>query len=535
MDGNTDHRQDIHIYRHIHRGLSSNFQNVDLQCIYMPYVLNEKDRTNFLYALSDRQAAVTDLPWKMNSPAHFIDIASFNDFLRRFFTDDRPGDREMYIDPDITVSVSEDILQNTALKKYHPAASSSLAGRIRNFSEKIHAHQIGSGIASAVGVFAGSVLIEFLMRILSGYSVFQAIDFRNIYIIFAALLGGFSAGTWAAFFESLLLIIGYRQQHITFMMIFYSIDHMLPILFYFFLGTAIGYRQNRSERLIDFAQHERDAVSEQYEVLTDLYSQAVSKKTEYRNDLLNSRNGFGKIFNAVNQLQSTEPGRIMADAIPVMEDLLSNRTISIYSVFASDPDYARLQVASRDILNKVPRSINMYVSPILQGGRLIALINIREADFSETSLYYQNLLSIISKLIGNFIATAMSYQQAISDKNFVEGTGIYSREALARRLDLIVGMQKEQISTYRMFVIYTEGRRLSDMDAFLRPLVRPLDFLGCIDPEHILLIAANTDDYGAKIIMKRLSAAGLKCQPYDDVEKLASEIKEGTEAGEESS
>ena len=345
-------------------------------------------------------------------------------------------------------------------------------------------------------------------------------------------------------------------------MIFYSIDHMLPILFYFFLGTAIGYRQNRSERLIDFAQHERDAVSEQYEVLTDLYSQAVSKKTEYRNDLLNSRNGFGKIFNAVNQLQSTEPGRIMADAIPVMEDLLSNRTISIYSVFASDPDYARLQVASRDILNKVPRSIKlsdktlltdslqkgevwfnrdlsegypMYVSPILQGGRLIALINIREADFSETSLYYQNLLSIISKLIGNFIATAMSYQQAISDKNFVEGTGIYSREALARRLDLIVGMQKEQISTYRMFVIYTDGRRLSDMDAFLRPLVRPLDFLGCIDPEHILLNAANTDDYGAKIIMKRLSAAGLKCQPYDDVEKLASEIKEGTEAGEESS
>lgn len=558
MDGNTDHRQDIHIYRHIHRGLSSNFQNVDLQCIYMPYVLNEKDRTNFLYALSDRQAAVTDLPWKMNSPAHFIDIASFNDFLRRFFTDDRPGDREMYIDPDITVSVSEDILQNTALKKYHPAASSSLAGRIRNFSEKIHAHQIGSGIASAVGVFVGSVLIEFLMRILSGYSVFQAIDFRNIYIIFAALLGGFSAGTWAAFFESLLLIIGYRQQHITFMMIVYSIDHMLPILFYFFLGTAIGYRQNRSERLIDFAQHERDAVSEQYEVLTDLYSQAVSKKTEYRNDLLNSRNGFGKIFNAVNQLQSTEPGRIMADAIPVMEDLLSNRTISIYSVFASDPDYARLQVASRDILNKVPRSIKlsdkplftdslqkgevwfnrdlaegypMYVSPILQGGRLIALINIREADFSETSLYYQNLLSIISKLIGNFIATAMSYQQAISDKNFVEGTGIYSREALARCLDLIVGMQKEQISTYRMFVIYTEGRRLSDMDAFLRPLVRPLDFLGCIDPEHILLIAANTDDYGAKIIMKRLSAAGLKCQPYGDVESWLPRSKKGRKPG----
>lgn len=163
----------IHFFR--------DFQNVELQCIYMPYVLNEKDRTNFLYALSNHRASVSDLPWEMNSPAHFIDISSFNDFLRRFFTDDRPGDREMYIDPDFTVSVSDDILQNTALKKYHPAESSSLVGRLRKINEKIHAHEIGSRIASAVGVFAGSVLIEFLMRILSGYSVFQTIDFRNIY------------------------------------------------------------------------------------------------------------------------------------------------------------------------------------------------------------------------------------------------------------------------------------------------------------------------------------------------------------------
>ena len=528
----------------------------------MPYVLNEKDRTNFLYALSDRQAAVTDLPWKMNSPAHFIDIASFNDFLRRFFTDDRPGDREMYIDPDITVSVSEDILQNTALKKYHPAASSSLAGRIRNFSEKIHAHQIGSGIASAVGVFAGSVLIEFLMRILSGYSVFQAIDFRNIYIIFAALLGGFSAGTWAAFFESLLLIIGYRQQHITFMMIFYSIDHMLPILFYFFLGTAIGYRQNRSERLIDFAQHERDAVSEQYEVLTDLYSQAVSKKTEYRNDLLNSRNGFGKIFNAVNQLQSTEPGRIMADAIPVMEDLLSNRTISIYSVFASDPDYARLQVASRDILNKVPRSIKlsdktlltdslqkgevwfnrdlsegypMYVSPILQGGRLIALINIREADFSETSLYYQNLLSIISKLIGNFIATAMSYQQAISDKNFVEGTG-YLQQGSPGPLPGPHRRHAEGTDFHLPYVCHLHGRQTAfrygclspppgappGLSRLYRPGTHPAD---CGKYRRL-----RGKDHHETAFRRRAQVPALWRRG-----KLASEIKEGTEAGEESS
>ena len=301
----------------------------------------------------------------MNSAAHFIDISTFNEFFRNFFADDRTGEREMYIEPDFTVTVSDDILNNVNLKKYHPEETGSVVVRIRNILEKISEHKIMSRVGSAAGIFAGSFLIEILMNVLSSYAVFQTIDFRIIYIIFAALLGGFSSGTLAGIFESLMLILSYRQKNITFMMVFYSVDHMLPILFYLFLGTAVGYRQDRGQRLIDFSEHERDASLEQYDVLSKLYAQAIEKKNEYRSDLLNSRNGFGKIFNAVNKLQSTEPDRIMADAIPVMEDLLSNKTISIYSIFASDPDYARLQVASKDIYGEAPRSIKLSSKPLI--------------------------------------------------------------------------------------------------------------------------------------------------------------------------
>lgn len=547
VDEKTDGKRALHFKElitmvHFFR----DFLSLKIQCLYMPYVLNASDEKNFLYLLADSMADIKNLPWEMNSSVHFIDVFTFTEFFRSFFADDSPGEREMYLDPDFTVSFSDDILNNVNLKKYHPEETSKTIVHIRKIVDKISKHKILSRVGSAAGIFAGSFLIEILMHVLSGYAVFQTIDFRIIYIIFAALFGGFSSGTLAGLFEALMLILSYRQEHITIMMIFYSVDHMLPILFYLFLGTAVGYRQDRGQRLIDFSEHEKDASLEQYDVLSKLYVQAIEKKNEYRNDLLNSRNGFGKIFNAVNKLQSTEPDRIMADAIPVMEDLLSNKSISIYSIFASDPDYARLQVASKDIYGEVPRSIKlsdkplisesmqkgevwfnrdmaggypMYVAPIVQDGSLIALIEIMKADFSETSLYYQNLLSIISKLIGNFIATAITYQRAIADKNYVQGTKIYSREALERRLSLIYGMQQEQISTYRIFEIFTEGRRLSDMDAFLRPLVRPLDFLGLIDDEHIMLIAANTDDYGATIILRRLSQAGLSCKSLEMPEK----------------
>ncbi len=60
--------------------------------------------------LADGRAEVKNLPCDMNSAAHFIDISTFNEFFRNFFADDRTGEREMYIEPDFTVTVSDDIL-----------------------------------------------------------------------------------------------------------------------------------------------------------------------------------------------------------------------------------------------------------------------------------------------------------------------------------------------------------------------------------------------------------------------------------------
>ena len=234
----------------------------------------------------------------------------------------------------------------------------------------------------------------------------------------------------------------------------------------------------------------------------------------------------------------------MAEANPVMEDLLENQSVSIYSVYDTDPDYARLQVASRSVYSDMPRSIQlsskpllseaaqkgevwfnrdlvegypMYVAPIVENGRLIALINLQNIDFQDTSLYYQNLLSIISRLIGNFIATAIRYQQAISDKTFVPGTQIYSREALEHRLGVIRTMEEDEISTYRMFIIFADGKPLAELDTILHPLIRPLDYIGAIDSSRLMLITANTDDYGETIILQRLSAAGVDIKRYADV------------------
>ncbi|MEE3393228.1 MAG: hypothetical protein VZR23_06025 [Lachnospiraceae bacterium] len=176
---------------------------------------------------------------------------------------------------------------------------------------------------------------------------------------------------------------------------------------------------------------------------------------------MNSRNGFGKIYAAVEKLSATEPDEVLADAIPVMEDLLDNHTISIYSVDLKKGSFARLRAASREIFSKMHGSIKLsdypemlntvsngniwfnhdmdpelpsYIAPVMDKNDITALIVVREARFSQTSLYYQNMLFIISRLFENSIVTAMQYQEAVREKNYIPGTEIDRSEILKKRM-----------------------------------------------------------------------------------------------------
>lgn len=369
--------------------------------------------------------------------------------------------------------------------------------------------------------------------------IVRSIDLRFIFILTAAFLGDGFTGFLAGLFESAFLLWQQLSANMTLPMIFYNPDNWAPLIFYILFGMTVGYFQNRQRLEIELAERERDFQIEQYQEQHALYLRVLQKKNEYRDNLQNSQNGFGKLYQAFMQLSSVEPEKILAESIPVMEDLLSNHTISIYSIFPSNPDSARLQVASRKILNKTPRSIRlsehpevfrnmpkdgsiwfnrkllkdepMYIAPIMNGQEMIAFIAIRDAEFSQTSLYYQNMLFVISRMIGSLIITATSYQSEIVNKNYFENTRILKPENLEKRLTLIRNMEEKEITTNRLIAIDTMGESMQEMDERIEPLIRPLDILGQMDAEHILLIAANTDDIGADIIIKRLTKAGLHC------------------------
>ena len=363
---------------------------------------------------------------------------------------------------------------------------------LTRFSKASGNHPVLTGLSSLVLLAGGAVLTEFLIRSFQSLPLLQSVDLRFIYIMVIALLGDGMTGFLAGAIECLLL---YRTMHAagvaTFSMLFYNPDNWSTYLLYILLGAGMGYLRSRQRQIQALTEKERDFERRQNFRQRTLYQQLLQKKNEYREDLQNSRTGFGKLYQAFTRLSSVEPARILAEAIPVMEDLLQNTTISIYSIFESNTDSARLQVASREIYNKIPRSIRlsehpgvkqtltenniwfnqdlipgepMYIAPIQQDDRLIAMICIRDADFTQTSMYYQNLLFVLSRLIGSLILTAISYQKQIYVQNYMEGTHILRKEVLHKRLDLMNKMKNENISGYRMLKISLDGRSLTEMD-----------------------------------------------------------------------
>lgn len=415
-------------------------EEIFVKKLYVPYIMNPADPDNFVGKLRNSESVFKDLPWKSGKEIGFTEIKPFLQFMRQALADESADAAEL------TMSAgSSEIVDKTMLKDPFFAPYGNTAGERRKKAENFLAKEkkerpVLSFLVSILIVVGGSLLVEWAVRFFGELSVFRYVDLRLLYIIVIALLGDTFLGGLAGVLEAALLLISRVGNGYTWYMVLYNPDNWVYYLIMILTGAGIGYLMANNQLEVSLAEKERDYQKEQNRKMRSFYRQLMDKKNEYREDLQNSRTGFGKLYEAFTRLSSVDPSHIMAESIPVIEDLLSNHTVSIYSVYENNPNSARLQVASRQVYDEKPRSVMldthaqlaetlrrdniwfnqellegepMYAAPIADQGRLIAFIQVDHADFNQTSLYYQNLLFVISRLIGGLIINALSYQKEI--------------------------------------------------------------------------------------------------------------------------
>ena len=404
--------------------------------------------------------------------------------------------------------------------------------------------RINGKIMMILELILGAFLVEVYNYYSGGSVQFRMIDVRLLFVVLMSLVYGTRIGGITAMLEIVSLLLAYYRQGTNGILLFYDPSNWIPFILLLVTAAVCGYIKQRKDEDIAFISDENKLLKEEKGFVNRLYEEAMEYKNQYKQDLIGSRDGFGRIFDVVQKLSTTVPEEIFAESIPVMEDVLDNRSIAIYTINDKGARFARLSVASEQISSNLKKSINLddyrpvidevskgeiwfnrdvkegfptYVAGIKSDGTLSVLIMIYHVEYIQISTYYTNLIRILSGLMENFIIKAWEYQKAVADKTYVEGTSITQHEYFVQQFNIQKEMADNKLTDFRLFRIMRENRTLTEIDEMLQTKIRNNDIVGLGSDNNIYLLASQVDDSSESIVLKRFQNMGLKCDVVESV------------------
>ncbi|MBO6240259.1 MAG: NAD(P)-dependent oxidoreductase [Butyrivibrio sp.] len=404
--------------------------------------------------------------------------------------------------------------------------------------------RINGKVMMVVELILGAFLVEVFNYYSNGSVQFRMIDARLLFVVLMSSVYGTGIGGITAFIEIVSLVAAYYRQGTNGILLFYDPSNWIPFILLMVAAAVCGYIKQSKDENLAFINDENKILKEEKNFVSRLYEEAMEYKNQYKQDLIGSRDGFGRIFDVVKKLSTTVPEEIFAESIPVMEEVLNNKSIAIYTINDKGARFARLNVASEQISNSLKKSINLddyrqvietvsdgeiwfnkdvkegfptYVAGIKSDGVLNVLIMIYHVEYIQISTYYTNLIRILSGLMENFIIKAWEYQKAVADKTYVSGTQIAKTEYFLQQYEIQKEMAENKLTDFRLFRIMRDNRSLSELDEMLQTKIRNNDIIGLGSDGNIYLLASQVDESSESIVLKRFTNMGLRCDIVENV------------------
>ena len=210
--------------------------------------------------------------------------------------------------------------------------------------------------------------------------------------------------------------------------------------------------------------------------MQEMYQETLQDKRQYKKQILGSRDSFGKIFDITRKLDVIQPQKLFMETIRVMEDVLENHTIVLYSL-DSWKRFGRMEMSSPEIRRKMPNSIRIEE--------------------------YQNAVETLEK------------GEVWRNRELLEGTHILKTEYFMERLKLFHSIKEQKIGLYALLQIENPEMTLEETDRILKNKIRENDILGISEDGQLYLILSQVDDAMLPIVIERLEKNGLHCRVID--------------------
>ncbi len=567
--------------------------NIDVKIVYSPYLMGVSNKNDYWCKILKQVENKEKVEIKSleDEKAYFLKTRDLAEFLSRLFDD-------WTIDEDRQIIFEELYLKSggrttygdikKAILQFYPGAQivfskSGIKGKIehgvdkaritygwyakedacwdfesyiRQFQEEYHQKpsfgqiireklKINRTLFIIIELIGGAIFVELYNYLSNGSVQFKMIDVRMLFVILMSLIYGTRIGALTAFIEIASLTLAYYFEGTNALVLFYDPGNWIAFILLLVAAAVCGYIKQKSDEDISFVNEANENLKSENAFIAQLYQEAMDYKNQYKADLIGSRDGFGRIFDVVKKLSTTVPEEIFAESIPVMEDVLNNKSIAIYTINDTNARFARLNVCSEQMNRILKKSINLddyrgvietlqendiwfnndvregfptYVTGIKNNGIITVLIMIYRVEYLQISTYYSNLIRILSGLMENFIIKAWEYQQAVAAKTYVEGTGIANTEYFVQQFTIQKEMMDNKLTSFRLIRIMREGRSLGEIDDMFQSKIRNNDLVGLGSDGNIYLLAAQVDESSEGIVLKRFRDMGLTC---DIVESIA--------------
>lgn len=378
------------------------------------------------------------------------------------------------------------------------------------------------------------IAVQYLLKYTSDSVYFKYIDLRLFFVVILGMTHGMHIGILAGVLECISLVLVYRQTGVNGMMLFYNVDYWLPFAIYLMTGAITGYITTAKNQKISFMEQETEALQDKYMFLNNVYMSVIDNKEEYKRQILGYQDSFGKIFEAVEKLDSSVPADIFMNGVNTLERILNNRSIAIYTMDEWQK-YLRLVACSREMMTRLTNSVSiddfriiydeildkgtwkntdfapglpMYAYGIVEDGKVRLMICLFEAGPEQMGLYYMNLFTILCSLIRVSFIRALEYQEAIEDEKYYRDTEVLIPSFFEDELNSQRKMAEAGVASYILLQI--EESDVTSFNDSLKGLIRHSDIAGAgYDGNYYLLLTqTNRDIVG--IVGKRLTEHEIK-------------------------
>ena len=402
-------------------------------------------------------------------------------------------------------------------------------------------------------------LFVFLTIWSQGNQVFKEIDFFVIYIVLIALIFGIRQSILSVILTTVYSFIYEKGGNFNIYDILVNISIMLKIAQYLFLGVAVGYIVDHYKSIITEKDVEFAFLDTEFNEIANINNDNIDIKQEYEKRLLDIKTSLPKLHLITSQLNVLEPEKIYTGIVNVIRDVMSTNTVAVYSV-NTNSQYARLVVSANSESIFSGKSINLknypklynimleneifvgnqwskdepaFAAPILDRGKLIAIVLIKEMPFNSLTLYQTNLFRTITALISSAISIADQYDIATRASKYIENTDILTRREFEKLIQIKADEKKRGLSNFTLIKIqptkriqtldFTKllsadnyyGSGIDNKDTYVdlyhqvSDMFRDTDFFGLNEDNELIVLLGNTSKTDVDFVIERIKQRNL--------------------------